>query len=86
MTTHLFSQLISKLTGDISPSGIQKRILALSSSEITQAQSAGLYLFWASIADATGQNGMALDPSTVMAVLAGLPEVHEGIDNDFFFI
>lgn len=85
MTTHLFSRLVSELTSDISPSGIQQKLLSKQDSELNHVQAAGLVLFWNGVASVTGQNGANLDPSTVMAVMAGLPEVYD-VTDDFFFI
>jgi hypothetical protein len=85
MITHLFSQLISELTGDLSPSGIQKEILAKPIETLTPVQNVGLFLFWNHLAGASTSGAARLDPSVVMAVMTGLPEVQDATD-DFYFI
>lgn len=84
MTTSLFSQLISELGGDLGPSGIQKMILDQADSGRSMAQRAGLVLYWNNVAASTAASGSKVDPTTVMAVMAGLPEMQDM--TDFFFI
>lgn len=85
MTTPLFAQLISELTGDLSPSEVQKHILSKPIDRLNPIQNAGLSLFWRAIAGTATSGATKLDPSVAMAVMAGLPEVQD-IADDFYFI
>jgi len=84
MTTSLFSQLVSSLTTGAGPSEIQKLAITKGSSLKNPYQCMGLSVFWEAVAaEATGNSN--LNPTTVLAVMAGLPEVQDTTE-DFFFI
>lgn len=85
MTPSLFSQLVSEFKGGIGPTELQRRIVGLAHSSLTPEQNAGLVLYWQNLVTSVSATAAVIDPSTILAVMAGLPEVQDAND-DFFFI
>jgi hypothetical protein len=85
MTTALFSQLVSELTGAEGPSRVQKTALEKSVTQRSLAQNAGLCLFWRGVVSNSAKVAAKIDPSSILAIMATLPEAQNSTE-DFIFI